>query len=184
MTSVRKPEWISVEDYLAGEALAEVRHEYVAGQVYAMVGSTLRHNSIAGSLFARIKAHLAGSGCRAFMSDVKVRCEHAFYYPDVVVTCAPVDPAAVYLTEPQLIIEVLSESTERHDRLEKGPAYRALPSLREYALVAQDRPALELYRRREGDWDCLIFEDADTVELASVKLSFPLPDLYADLPGG
>jgi Uma2 family endonuclease len=177
--SVRKFEWLSVEDYLTGEAVANVRHEYVAGSVYAMVGATARHNRIAGALFARLNTHLGGSGCEVFISDMKVRAGEAFYYPDLVVTCEPVAPEAVYLTAPTLSVEVLSESTEGRDRLEKWAAFRTLPSLREYVLIAQDRVALEISRRSAEGWDQFAFEGAEEVELASVGLQFPLQELYA-----
>lgn len=165
---------------MAGEELAEVRHEYVAGAVYAMVGTTLRHNQIAGNLFARLNTHLAGSGCRVYISDVKVRADEVFYYPDVVVTCESARPNAVYLTAPALIVEVLSESTEGRDRLEKWSAYRALSSLREYVLIAQDRVSLEIFRRGSEGWEHLTIEGAEEVELASVAFKFPLQGLYAD----
>ncbi|MBA2491003.1 MAG: Uma2 family endonuclease [Gammaproteobacteria bacterium] len=182
MASVRNIEWLGVEDYLVGEQAAEVRHEYVAGAVYAMVGSTARHNLLALGLAARLHAHLSGSPCKTFISDMKVRSADAFYYPDVVVTCQPVAPNAVYLTEPTLIVEVLSESTEARDRLEKWTAYRALPSLSEYVLIAQDRPAVEVYRRSENGWNQISLGAGETVELASVAFEVSLDELYAGLP--
>lgn len=173
---------MSVEDYLAGEQAAETRHEYVAGAVYAMVGGTARHNRIALRLALRLESHLADSRCRTFMSDMKVQAAGAFYYPDVVVSCQPVAPEAVYLTEPALIVEVLSESTEARDRLEKWTAYRTLPSLREYVLLAQDRPAVEVYRRSAEGWDLIRLDAGETVALASINVEVSLDELYADLP--
>lgn len=182
MASVRRIELISVEDYLAGEQTAEVRHEYAAGAVYAMVGATARHNRIALRLATRLEAHLGGSQCQTFVSDMKVMAADVFYYPDVVVTCQPVAPEAVYLTEPALIVEVLSESTEGRDRLEKWTAYRALPSLREYVLIAQDRPAVEVYRRNEEGWDQISLEIGEIIEFTSVAFMLPLDELYAGSP--
>src|SRR5680860_720037 len=138
MASVRKIEWLSVEDYLAGEQAAKARHQYIDGAICAMDSATARHNRIAVRLASRLESHLAGSPCQTFTSDMKIRTADAFYYPDVVVTRQPVAPEAVYLNEPVLIVEVLSESTEARDRLEKWIAYRALPSLSEYVLIAQD----------------------------------------------
>jgi Uma2 family endonuclease len=181
MASVRRIEWLSVEDYLAGEQVATVRHEYVAGSVYAMVGSTVRHNLLAVGLASRLYAHLSDSPCRTFVSDMKVRVADVFYYPDVVVTCRPVAPTAVYLTEPALIAEVLSESTEGRDRLEKWTAYRTLPSLREYVLIAQDGPAVEIFRRAPDGWDQISLGLGEVIDLAAVDLKFPLDELYAGL---
>ena len=97
---------------------ASMRHEYVDGAVHAMVRSTAGHNLIAGGFYAAVTAHLSGSSCRAFLSDMKVRVDRAFYYPDVVVTGSDVRPEDVYVTEPVVIVEVLSESTEARDRFE------------------------------------------------------------------
>lgn len=180
MGSVSRIETIGVDEYLAGEEFAEVRHEYVAGSVYAMVGATARHNRIARRLCTMLDRKLAGSPCEAFISDMKVRAGDAFYYPDVVVDCSSPDPEATYLTSPVLIAEVLSESTEGRDRLEKWAAYRGLPGLREYVLVAQDRPSLEVLRRADDGWDRFLFEEDDRVAFASVQLDFPLRALYAD----
>ncbi len=138
MSVVEKLRFLDVEEYLRNELRAEVRHELVRGAVYAMVGSSNAHNLIAGSLYARLRQQLKGSSCGVYMSDMKVRVADDFFYPDVVVSCQPQEPAFYYVTEPTLIIEVLSPSTEARDRLDKPVAYQGLKSLQEYALVAQD----------------------------------------------
>ena len=102
-----------------------------------MVRSTAGHNLIAGGFYAAVTAHLSGSSCRAFLSDMKVRVDRAFYYPDVVVTGSDVRPEDVYVTEPVVIVEVLSESTEARDRFEKRLAY--LVSDRKPAFLGQPR---------------------------------------------
>jgi Uma2 family endonuclease len=182
MSSVRTLKRLSTEDYLANEERAEVRHEYVDGFVQAMVGCTARHNLIASAMLSNVRAHLKGSECRVFMSDMKVRAGNAFYYPDVVVSCRPIAPKAVYLSEPVLIVEVLSETTEARDRLEKWIAYRSLASLREYVLLAQDRPAIDVYRRTQDGWVEINFGEAEDLELTSIELKLPLSELYAELP--
>jgi len=154
MASVRNIEWLGVEDYLVGEQAAEVRHEYVAGAVYAMVGSTARHNLLALGLAARLHAHLSGSPCKTFISDMKVRSADAFYYPDVVVTCQPVAPDAVYLTEPTMIVEVLSESTDARDRLEKWTAYRAVARAPITTLARSAVSSAPLSRERIAKYWC------------------------------
>lgn len=177
---------ISVEDYLADERDSELRHEYVAGQVYAMTGASRRHGLIVNALAFALTPSVRDRGCQLFTNDMKVYVHHAgddaFYYPDLVVTCDPSDLEDYYLKHPCLIVEVLSEGTERIDRREKLLAYTALPSLLEYLLVAQDRRQVERYRRTETDWvhetptegslrlDCLeqdlaldsVYEDVDT----------------------
>jgi Uma2 family endonuclease len=134
---------ISEEEYLHLEAQSPVRHEYVKGETFAMTGGTLRHNVIAGNLFAPLRAHLRNTPCRAFMTDVRVRVAkaNAYYYPDVVVSCArdaqPVNLNSAEVEDAVLLIEVLSEGTEATDRREKLLAYRTLASLSEYALISR-----------------------------------------------
>jgi Uma2 family endonuclease len=174
-------------DYLTGEALSPIRHEYVDGHVYAMAGASKAHNLIAGNIFSRLRQHLRGSPCRAFVADMKVKVEasRAYYYPDVVVTCAGQDTAASgprdYLTAPALIVEVLSETTENIDRREKMRAYGLIDSLREYLLVDSRKAQAELYRKRaEGGWDQWIVTPEDTLTLDSVMLDLTVAELYED----
>ena len=172
-------------EYLTLEASSPVRHEYVAGEIFAMTGASIRHNIIAGNLYTALRTHLRGTPCRALMEGVKLylKKERSYFYPDVMVTCESrlleLDGETQLVDSPTLIIEVLSPSTEGIDRREKLRAYRTLPSLKEYALVSQDECKLELYRRR-GDigWDIITFEPGDTVELASVELQMPIADVY------
>jgi Uma2 family endonuclease len=176
---------IAIEDYLAGEERSDVRHEYVDGDVYAMVGSTAAYNLIAGGLYATLTAHLAGSPCRALLSDMKVRIERAFYYPDVVVSCAPVRPTDVYLSEPVVVVEVLSESTEGRDRFEKRIAHQSLPSLREYVLIAPLQIQVQVYRRTGEGWEHETCTCGDTLRLAALDFTTPVDSLYRsvlDLP--
>ena len=180
MSTARQLESLTAEQYLDIETRADIRHDYVDGTVYAMVGATARHNRIAGNLYSAIRAHLAGSGCQTFISDMKVRAATAFYYPDVVVTCAPIAPDAVYLNEPTLIVEVLSESTEGRDRLEKWAAYRTLSSLEEYVLVAQDRCEIDVHRRSDDGWTRISSGPEDELELDSVNLRLPMAAVYTD----
>ena len=145
MASISKAETISPQEYLAGEEYSSVRHEYVAGYVYAMTGASETHNLMAGNLHAALHAHLRGKPCRVFVNDMKVRVDDDFYYPDLLVCCDPADNAAYYKTRPILLIEVLSPTTEPADTLEKRIAYQTLESLQEYVLVAQDR--LEIMKK-------------------------------------
>ena len=156
---------ISIEAYLEGEKHGDVRHEYLAGQIYAMVGASDRHNLIAGNLFAALHQTTRGGPCQVFMSDMKLRIDTAgetyFYYPDLMVCCDPDDRARYWRTRPKLIVEVLSESTERIDRREKRLAYIQLDSLNHYLLVEQEFPSLTLYSRDDG-WRPQRLEAGDT----------------------
>lgn len=174
---------LSVADYLAGERDAVVRHEYVGGQAYAMAGASARHNRIALNIAGRLNDHLAGGDCEAFMADMKIRvAPELFYYPDVVVTCDAPGGDPYFRTEPRLIVEVLSPTTERTDRHEKLAAYKNCPSVREYALVSQDGMMIELHRRGGDDWQTHIFTESDEqCAFASVGLTLSLSDIYRNV---
>jgi Uma2 family endonuclease len=154
MLAQLKPDWLSVEDYLAFEKDSEIKHEYINGELYAMAGASARHNLIAGNLFARLLAHLRGSSCQVFFADVKLHLKELgveiFYYPDLMVCCDPEDREPYYRTRPGLIVEVLSGGTARIDQREKLFAYARLDSLQGYLLLEQDRIGASLHWR-EGD---------------------------------
>lgn len=182
MTAVRKLQLISVEDYLSGEQLSDVKHEYIAGKVYAMAGASWAHNRIAGRFYSKLESMLDGKACTPFIGDMKVRLkiknQDLFYYPDVVVSCDPRDSGGYFLTHPKLIIEVLSESTERLDRTEKMANYLTLPSLGEYVLVAQDKPEVTIFRRR-SNWEAEVYQGFDAVvHLESVDYELSLGTLF------
>ena len=147
---------IPPEEYLAGEELSSIKHEYINGQVYAMAGASDAHVTIALNLALALRSHLRGSGCRVYMSDMKAQIETAntFYYPDVIVTCDARDKALTnHKKYPCLIVEVLFDSTEAFDRGDKFANYRQLPTLQEYVLINQKRQCLECFRRNaEGLW--------------------------------
>ena len=183
-STVRKPHLLTPEGYLALEEAAPEKNEYVDGEIYAMSGTTVKHNRVSGNLYLALRSHLAGQPCQSFMADLKIHAAaaNAFYYPDLVVRCQPqplADETRV-IDDPTLIIEVLSPSTEAIDRREKLAAYRRIPSVQEYALVAQDERSVEIYRRN-GDigWTYHAFTDDDTVDFASVGLTLTLDRIYA-----
>ena len=138
---------ISEADYLEGEKHSQIRHEYVAGYVFAMTGTSRAHNSIAINFAVALRNKTANTPCQVYMSDVKVRIPHrqTYYYPDILVGCQSDDDDDYYLEKPCLIIEILSPSTERTDRLEKLIAYQSIPNLKAYMLVAQDKYQIEVY---------------------------------------
>jgi Uma2 family endonuclease len=176
---------ISVDDYLAGEKDGEVRHEYVAGQVYAMTGASDRHALIVNALAFALTPAARMKRCQLFTNDMKVYVhqagEDAFYYPDLVLPCDPDDRADYYCQRPCLIVEVLSESTERIDRREKLFAYTAgLPSLREYLLVAQDRRQVDIYRRGDDDWMHETVTEGH-IRLDCLDMDLPVAAIYEDV---
>lgn len=183
MSALAIPSRLSVEDYLAGEEVSEVRHEYIAGETYAMSGASRNHGLIALNLVAFVRPLVRGGTCQAFVSDMKVRLEIAgdmvFYYPDLLMTCDPEDRASDYCLAPCLVVEILSRKTRRIDRREKFLAYTSIPSLRSYLLISQELRQVELFLR-ENDWRPEIFTEGD-VPLGCLPEALPMDVIYEDV---
>lgn len=184
MTAVKKPIF-SAEDFLAWEAAQTEKHEYIAGEVFAMAGASDAHVTISLNLAMALRAHLRGGPCRTYIADMKLHVEaaDAFFYPDVFVTCSAVDATRPnFKREPVLIIEVLSKATAAFDRGGKFAYYRRLPSLQEYALIEGERIAVDVFRRDTGGhWVLYPYGPGELVELASVGLSLPIEAIYEDV---
>jgi Uma2 family endonuclease len=142
--------------YLAWEEQQQKKHEFIAGEVFAMVGARREHVVVSLNLAAAFKQRLRGGPCQAYMADLKLRVDavDAFFYPDVMVSCDARDHTANQFVEhPSLIVEVLSDSTAAFDRGNKFAAYRTLSSLQEYVLVDIEARRVESFRRTpENDW--------------------------------
>lgn len=175
----------TAEDYLAWEERSPRKHEYLAGEVFAMAGASDAHVTITGNLFALLRAHVRGSPCRVYMADMKLRVEaaDAFFYPDLLVTCAAADHAAPqFKCQPTVVVEVLSAGTAAFDRGQKFALYRQLSSLREYVLIEQDRMSVECFRRDEQDrWVLQAYGPDETVELSSLDFNTAIEALYEDV---
>jgi Uma2 family endonuclease len=171
---------LTPDEYLALELDSETRHELVDGYLYAMTGTSDRHDEIAGNLYAALHAHLRGGGCRVHGSNLKLRVRDDFYYPDVFVGCAGERGDPYFKIDPVLIAEVLSPGTQRYDRGDKRLAYQSLPTLEEYLMISQDEPRVELLRRTPSGWDESLVAGADAVlRLDAITLTLPLAELYA-----
>ena len=174
---------LTPEEYLQLEAKSDIKHEYIDGEIYAMAGATDIHVTIALNIAILLRNHLRGSGCRVYISDMKVRIEskNRFYYPDVLVTCEDRDREnSTFKQFPNLIIEVLSDSTEAFDRGDKFADYQSLPSLQEYVLVNTKKARIECFRRtKEGLWLLQFYELEDSkFELTSVDFKGKISDVY------
>lgn len=181
MSTLTKNTLITPEEYLEGEQYSDIKHEYVDGHIYAMVGSSSAHNLIAGNLLTLLKNHLRGKPCQAFISDMKARINNIFYYPDVMVACDPQDRHDYYREHPILIIEVLSPSTTQRDSHDKRNVYQSIASLREYVLVSQDMMAVRIYRRSWEGWSLESCLEGDKVRLTSVDLELPIEAIYEEV---
>ena len=180
---------VSLEDYLAAERQAEIKSEYLNGEVLAMSGASREHYLIVWNLSGVLHAQLRGRGCEAYVGDMRahIPATGLYTYPDVAVVCGEPrfeDGELDTLLNPTLLIEVLSPSTEGYDRGRKAAHYRTLDSLREYLLVSQEEIRVELFtRQEEGHW--LLTEASrleETVSLGSIGCTLLLADVYDRLP--
>jgi len=184
MTALKQPEFISIADYLAGEEVSDVKHEYLGGTVHAMAGANNRHNVISVNILALLHGLLRGKSCQPFNSDTKVRIEFAdhtrFYYPDAMVVCHSNPDKDHYQDLPVVVIEVLSESTRRTDLGEKRDAYMSMASLKVLLFVEAEFPAVTIYRRKpEGGFAAELHSGMEsTIPLPEIDAALPLAELY------
>lgn len=183
MSTAKKLNLVSVEDYLAGELISPVKHEYVGGVVYAMAGARNAHNLIASNTLIALGSWLRGRPCRAFNSDTKIRVrlpgQVRFYYPDASVTCQPNPQADTYQDEPAALFEVLSRSTRRIDEGEKKDAYLTIPSLAVYVLIESETPAAVVFRRAKDGFAREVYEGREAVlPLPEIGIELPLAEVY------
>jgi Uma2 family endonuclease len=179
MTSAAAISLPSLESFLEWERLQEERYELIDGLVRAMTGGTLDHNIIVQNLVVCLRHATREGPCRVFSENVKVIVDGAVMYPDVVVTCTPSNLKADFVSDPVLVIEVLSRSTHEIDRGRKWLAYQQIANLRQYVLVSQDEPRVEIYRRSDEGWSYIIvtgLEAAVTLEPGSTTI--PLAVIY------
>ncbi|GAB4283538.1 MAG: Uma2 family endonuclease [Oscillatoriaceae cyanobacterium] len=177
--------YFTPEEYFAWEEKQLEKHELINGRVYAMTGGTQNHSAIKLNIGSLIKAHLRGSKCRVFNSDLKVNILNTrnYTYPDLSVTCDERDREhPLYITYPCLIVEVLSDSTEAYDRGKKFEKYRQNPNLVDYVLVSSDEMAVDIYHKNEaGEWVIMSYRSGEQVELKSIGLNVPIEQFYEDV---
>ncbi len=185
MTALKLLGTISIEEYLEGEKLSPVKHEYVHGRVFALAGASDAHNRVAGNIFAQLWDAAARKGCRIYMSDMKVRALGSrFYYPDVMVVCDETDVDPYIKEKPCLIIEILFRSTASTDRREKVDAYLSLPTLQSYILVDSQMKRVEAFTRTPEGWREDRWQGAGEVPFACLETSLSFDAIYRglDLP--
>lgn len=177
---------ITESEYLAREEVSEIRHEYYRGEVFAMAGGTPEHNRIKDNLAGELYMRFGEGECQSFTSDqrVKVDASTLYTYPDIAIVCGQPEFARSdrnALTNPQVIIEVLSPATELYDRTTKFEHYKKFVSLKEYLLIAQDKQFVESYQRQSDDtWVYKTFSES-SIELlfATLPIRVPMAKLYA-----
>lgn len=177
--------YITEEEYLTRERTSTTRHEYYQGKVYAMTGGTEPHNLIAANTLATLHSQLRPRPYRVYHSDMRVKVIRTALntYPDVTVVCGQpqfTDATRDTLTNPIVVIEVLSPSTERYDRGMKFQNYRTIETLQDYILIAQDKHYIEHYSRQEiGEWVLREAIGIDTsISIQSIDCKLLLSDIY------
>lgn len=173
----------TLDDYLSVEEISRVKHEFLDGEIFAMAGGTPEHAALAAAIIGILSKALP-AGCRSYSSDLRVSVPTSglMTYPDAAIICGEPtrdSKSPTHVTNPLVIIEVLSPSTEEYDRGEKREHYQRLESLREYVLVAQDRRRVEVFARNDSaGWNHAISESGATVGLSSLRYSFGVDELY------
>ena len=178
--------YFSVEEYFQLEEMSETKHEYYNGQIFDMVGASRNHDFITGNIYLSLRRRLDGTPCDVYTSDMRVlvKPNGLYTYPDVSVVCG--EPEFIHrqtdtLLNPTLIVEVLSPSTREYDRGPKFELYKALPSLRDYVLVEQDRVLVEVYGRAKGGrkWSAQTYDNLkQAVRLRGFGCELPLREVY------
>lgn len=193
MIAHSQSQFMTAKEYLEWEEKQPIKYEYINGQVFAMTGGSLPHNSIALNLASALKSHLRGKGCKVFMADAKVGVSSngPFHYPDIMVTCDSRDQTArQVIYYPCLIVEVLSPSTEGFDRGKKFRHYRKIETLKEYVLVDTENMNIECYRLNEQNkWELTSYFPEELainqteleIHLTSVNFNSPISLIYEDV---
>jgi len=187
MSTVSKP-IVTIQQYIERERTADTKSEFYRGEVFAMSGASIRHNDISMNMSTLLRNALRGKRCRPSNSDQRIRIPSngLSTYPDVSVVCGPRDVADdddQAITNPTVIFEVLSKSTEAYDRGKKFGLYRDLDSLKQYVLVSQNEQRIECFTRRDdGCWLLNVIEgESASIELVSIEVTMPLSEIYADV---
>lgn len=168
---------LSVRDYLEGELISPIKHEYIDGEVYAMAGASSNHNRLMANIVREFGVHLKNTPCEPFGSDMKVQVEDNFFYPDVLVVCQHEANDYGVTDSPLIIVEVLSKATRKIDHTLKRQLYQRLPSLQEYVVIEQDVVDIEVCRRSHH-WQPEHFYLGDEVYFAAIDLRLPVTEIY------
>jgi len=175
---------ITPEEYLALEETSRDKHEYWFGETYMMAGTTRPHNLVAGNVYIALRQKLAAKPGVVYQSDIRLRSpkEDVYVYPDVMVICGEIEIDPLQqdtVMNPQVVVEVWSDSTQAYDRGDKFKMYRKIPSLREYVMIDQSAPYIEYYRRDGHFWVLQTLEDMDAIlQLRALECEISLKEIY------
>ncbi len=177
------PEDIGIDEFLETLAMSDTRLEFVAGKILDFAGGTVAHGVLTTAIVTRLAA-AARPPCRAYTSDVAIRVANkAYVFPDASVSCEPIHPTSTTLAEPSVIVEVISASSVRRDRVEKLDLYQSLATVQEYVLIDSRRRWVRVYERTNDGWIDHTYETDDAiVKLKTAPVSVPIADLYEGIP--
>lgn len=179
MQNAKQENLISEAEYLEGELVSEVKHEYVSGKVFAMSGASMNHELICANLLRHTGNHLQNSSCVVVGSNMKVKTPAGnFRYPDAMVVCEQNSESQYYVTNPVILVEVLSQSTRRTDEQTKRVEYLNIPGLQEYVLIEQDFVDIEVVKREPNGWSTARYYLGDSISLTSIGLTISVEDIY------
>ena len=187
---VKKAEYQTIQEYLKHEYSSEIKHEYEGGQILAMSGGTINHGLLCGNAYSELRKNTEKEKiqCRTIGSEVRIHIKQAdsIVYPDAMIICGDIeisDDDNEAVTNPILIVEVLSKSTESYDRGDKFYKYRQLSSFKEYILIDQEKPVVETFYKRENNiWEISRTTGLEnTVEIKSVGIQIKMSDLYVNI---
>jgi Uma2 family endonuclease len=172
---------ITEEEYLQGELLAEFKHEFIGGEVYAMAGASEAHNLLSLNMASELRNKLKGTPYRIFIADMKVKVANNFFYPDVMVVCQPgtdeTKQSDYYKQSPVIIVEVLSKSTRKFDKTAKRLKYQNIPTLEEYVLIEQTIGEIEVFRKKDH-WQSSYYYLGDAITFDSLGVTVLVEDIY------
>jgi Uma2 family endonuclease len=183
MSAIPVPK-LSVEEYLVMDRAAEIKSEYYDGEVFPILAASVQHGRVLTKITSRLDAKLSGSPCFLVASPIRVRVSPAkFLYPDLLVICGGAvvtDEVQDTVTNPKVIVEILSPSTADYDYGSKFAFYRRLPSFEEYVLIAQDEPRIEVFRKTaDNRWILTSYEGLEsTARVESLEIELPLSEIY------
>ena len=173
---------MTVEEYFRFEETSPIKHEYVAGEVYAMSGATVRHNRIVGNVFVCLSLAARAGPCDVFVNDMRLEvARDRYYYPDVAIVCTPVAESDIVARKPCVVVEVTSPSTARIDRGEKLDAYRSISTLQAYLIVDHRRRRVERHWRNTlgSDWKREEILSDGRVRVPCLDVDITLDEIYA-----
>ncbi|AKG21042.1 Uma2 family endonuclease [Calothrix sp. 336/3] len=185
MISQAQKSHTTVDEYLKLELSSFVRHEYVAGQLYPVLNHNQESRIITANLLTRLRTHLHGTGYRVFSSEMRLSIPQSniFYHPEIFVTKNSFDRERKFKTNPCLVVEVFSSTTERVSRYEKRMHYSEIESLNEYVLISQSEMKVDIYRKNNyGSWNLVTYQSPwASVDFMSVNMTMPMAEIYEDV---